>query len=163
MAKSERSPRSTERVERVEEEHVTEGPEGTRALARRLARTLKPGDVLLLIGDLGAGKTTFVRGLAEGLGVEPELVSSPTFVLIQEYEGGRLPLYHVDAYRVRDPRELLEVGLEECFERGGVVAIEWGEKLEGLVPPSSRVLEIRFELLDERRRRVRVLRPSPRE
>ncbi len=163
MAKSERSPRSTERVERVEEEHVTEGPEGTRALAQRLARTLKPGDVLLLIGDLGAGKTTFVRGLAEGLGVEPELVSSPTFVLIQEYEGGRLPLYHVDAYRVRDPRELLEVGLEECFERGGVVAIEWGEKLEGLVPPSSRVLEIRFELLDERRRRVRVLRPSPRE
>jgi len=160
MAKSERSPRSTERVE---EEHVTEGPEGTRALARRLAQTLKPGDVLLLVGELGAGKTTFVRGLAEGLGVEPKLVSSPTFVLIQEYEGGRLPLYHIDAYRVQDPHELLEVGLEECFERGGVVVIEWGERLRGLVPPSSRVLEVRFELLDEHRRRVRVLRPSPRE
>ncbi len=126
-------------------------------MARRLAQTLQPGDILLLIGELGAGKTTFVQGLAEGLGIDPKLISSPTFVLIQEYEGGKLPLYHVDAYRIRDPRELSEVGLEEYFERGGVVVIEWGDKLRELVP--SQAIEVHFEIVDEYRRKIRIIRP----
>ena len=138
-------------------ECLTESAEETRALARRLAQTLKPGDVVLLMGELGAGKTTFVQGLAEGLGLDPKRVTSPTFVLIQEYtrEGG-MPLYHVDAYRVRDPRELLEVGLEEYFERPGVTVIEWGDKVRELVPPDA--IEVHFEVLEGDRRRIRILR-----
>ncbi len=152
MAKSERFPHSTSPAV---EESITQSAEETRALARRLARKLQPGVILLLIGELGAGKTTFVQGLAEGLGIDPKLISSPTFVLIQEYTGGRLPLYHVDAYRIRDPRELSEVGLEEYFERDGVVVIEWGDKLRELVPPQA--IEVHFEIVDESCRRVRIV------
>jgi tRNA threonylcarbamoyladenosine biosynthesis protein TsaE len=93
-----------------------------------MAAALSAGDVLLLYGDLGAGKTAFVRGLAEGLGVRRDEVSSPTFTLIQEYRGGRLPLFHVDLYRIEDPREFDELGLDEIAEEG-VLAIEWAEKL----------------------------------
>ena len=150
MTKSERSRPS-------ELECITRSAEETRALARRLARQLRPGDVVLLVGELGAGKTTFVRGLAEGLGLDPGWVSSPTFVLIQEYEReGAPPLYHVDAYRVRDPRELVEVGLEEYFERPGITVIEWGDKVRELVPPGA--IEVHFEVLEGDRRRIRVQR-----
>jgi len=100
----------------------------TAAVGRDLARTLRPGAVVLLVGDLGAGKTAFVRGLAEGLGIPPGDVSSPTFTLIQEYRGGRLPLLHVDLYRLDDEREIEELGLEE-MGNDGVVAIEWADKL----------------------------------
>jgi tRNA threonylcarbamoyladenosine biosynthesis protein TsaE len=101
--------------------------ETTRA-GRDLASRLQSGSVVLLIGDLGAGKTAFVRGLAEGLGVQPEEVSSPTFTLIQEYRGGRVRLLHVDLYRLDDPREIEELGLEELGV-DSVMAIEWAEKL----------------------------------
>ena len=104
----------------------------TAAAGRELARTLSPGSVVLLIGDLGAGKTAFVRGLAEGLGVDPADVSSPTFTLIHEYGGGRLPLFHVDLYRLNDAREIEDLGLEMADE--GVLAIEWAEKLPRVVP-----------------------------
>lgn len=157
MAKSERSPRSRNVIERV-----TRSAEETRALGRSIARTLGPGDVLLLIGELGAGKTTFVKGLAEGLNIDPRCVASPTFVLIHEYDGGRLPLYHVDAYRVQSASELIEVGLEEYFEKPGVTVIEWGEKVKAVVP--ERAIEIRFEILEGDRRRIRVeppLTPRP--
>jgi tRNA threonylcarbamoyladenosine biosynthesis protein TsaE len=95
---------------------------------RRLARTLGAGSVILLFGDLGAGKTAFVRGLAEGLGVPPDEVSSPTFTLVQEYRGGRVPLFHADLYRLNDPREIDDLGLDEIAE-DGILAIEWAEKL----------------------------------
>ena len=107
---------------------TTSSENETAAAGRELAPTLSAGDVLLLYGDLGAGKTAFVRGLAEGLGVSRDEVSSPTFTLIQEYRGGRLPLFHVDLYRIDDPREFDELGLEE-IAGGGVLAIEWAEKL----------------------------------
>jgi tRNA threonylcarbamoyladenosine biosynthesis protein TsaE len=100
----------------------------TAAVGRDLAQSLRAGDAVLLHGELGAGKTAFVRGLAEGLGVPADAVSSPTFTLIQEYRGGRLPLFHVDLYRLDDPREIDDLGLDE-IARDGVLAIEWAEKL----------------------------------
>jgi tRNA threonylcarbamoyladenosine biosynthesis protein TsaE len=99
---------------------------------------LSVGDVLLLYGDLGAGKTAFVRGLAEGLGIPRDEVSSPTFTLIQEYRGGRLPLFHVDLYRIDDPREFDELGLDEIAE-DGVLAIEWADKLPAVPAHPIRV------------------------
>jgi tRNA threonylcarbamoyladenosine biosynthesis protein TsaE len=100
----------------------------TAAAGRTLAQTLAPGAVVLLVGDLGAGKTAFVRGLAEGLGIDPADVSSPTFTLIQEYRGGRLPLFHVDLYRLT-LAEVDDLGLDEMSLGGGVMAIEWPDRL----------------------------------
>jgi tRNA threonylcarbamoyladenosine biosynthesis protein TsaE len=115
---------------------TTQSEDETAAVGRELAAALSAGDVLLLHGDLGAGKTAFVRGLAEGLGVARDEVSSPTFTLIQEYRGGRLTLFHVDLYRIEDPREFDELGLDEIAE-DGVLAIEWAERLPR--PPSNAV------------------------
>jgi len=106
---------------------TTTSEDETAAVGRELATTLSPGDVVLLVGDLGAGKTAFVRGLAEGLGIATDEVSSPTFTLVQEYRAGRLPLVHVDLYRLEDPREIEDLGLDE-IAAGGVLAIEWAEK-----------------------------------
>ncbi len=100
----------------------------TAAAGRELARQMSAGSVVLLMGDLGAGKTAFVRGLAEGLGIPVENVSSPTFTLMQEYRGGRLTLFHVDLYRLNDAREVEDLGLDEVAA-DGVLAIEWAEKL----------------------------------
>ena len=100
----------------------------TTAAGRDLASRLSAGSVVLLFGDLGAGKTAFVRGLAEGLGIPAEHVSSPTFTIMQEYRGGRLPLFHVDLYRLNDSREVDDLGVDE-IAADGVLAIEWGEKL----------------------------------
>lgn len=108
--------------------YTTHSEDETAAVARAMAASMKTGDVLLLHGDLGAGKTAFVRGLAEGLGVAREEVSSPTFTLVQEYRGGRLPLFHVDLYRLNDPREIHDLGLDE-IALDGVLAIEWADKL----------------------------------
>jgi tRNA threonylcarbamoyladenosine biosynthesis protein TsaE len=120
----------------------------TGAIARGLAPSLRAGSVVLLFGDLGAGKTAFVRGLAEGLAIQPGEVSSPTFTLIQEYRGGRLALFHADLYRLNDPREIEDLGLDEIAE-GGVLAIEWAEKLgdDGRLKPSrsEQVVEVRIE------------------
>jgi tRNA threonylcarbamoyladenosine biosynthesis protein TsaE len=107
---------------------VTQSETETSAVGGELARSLTAGSVVLLSGDLGAGKTAFVRGLAEGLGIDPGLVSSPTFTLIQEYRGGRLPLHHVDLYRLRSI-EVDDLGLEELTLEGGVTAIEWPDRL----------------------------------
>jgi tRNA threonylcarbamoyladenosine biosynthesis protein TsaE len=115
---------------------TTHSEDETAALGREVAATLSAGDVLLLYGDLGAGKTAFVRGLAEGLGIPREEVSSPTFTLIQEYRGGRLPLFHVDLYRIEDPREFDELGLDDIAE-GGVLAIEWADRMPAGLKPSA--------------------------
>ena len=105
----------------------------TRDIAAALARDLAMGSVLLLSGDLGAGKTAFVRGLAAGLGIDPGEVTSPTFTLVHEYRGGRLPLVHVDLYRL-DRADLDEIGLDQDLAATGVVAIEWSERLSRSIP-----------------------------
>jgi tRNA threonylcarbamoyladenosine biosynthesis protein TsaE len=123
----------------------------TAAVARELAAGLRAGDVLLVSGDLGAGKTAFVRGLADGLGADPDAVSSPTFTLVHEYRGGRLPLYHADLYRL-DQVTADELGLEE-LAAGGVLAIEWPERLAHAIPGAR---EIAIETVDDTTRRVGV-------
>jgi tRNA threonylcarbamoyladenosine biosynthesis protein TsaE len=125
----------------------------TSEAGRRLAATLTPGSVVLLVGDLGAGKTALVRGLAEGLGVPPEEVSSPTFTLMQEYRGGRVPLIHVDLYRLDDPREIDELGLEELGLES-VLAIEWAEKLPRSIADA---IEVRIEHGDGDVRRLTIM------
>ena len=105
----------------------------TFALAADVAKTLRAGDVILLHGELGTGKTTFTKGLAKALGIE-ETVTSPTFNYVKEYQGGRLPLFHFDMYRVSDVDEVYELGLEEYFYRGGVVVVEWN-KFDGIERP----------------------------
>ena len=122
----------------------------THLLARELAATLEAGDVLLLSGDLGAGKTTFVRGLAEGLGIDPADVSSPTFTLLHEYRGGRLALYHADLYRL-DKTATEDLGLEETGVRDGVLAIEWPDRLSHDLA-GARL--IRLEIVDDETRRI---------
>lgn len=109
-------------------EHLTTDEAGTRAVAVALGRTLVAGDVVLLHGDLGAGKTVFVKGLAEGLGLDGDEVTSPTFTLVQEYAGGRLPLVHIDLYRL-GRTELDEVGLDPDIAARGVLVVEWAERL----------------------------------
>jgi tRNA threonylcarbamoyladenosine biosynthesis protein TsaE len=108
--------------------HQSNSEADTRAIAGALATTLTPGAVVLLSGDLGAGKTAFVRGLAEGLALDPDEVTSPTFTLVHEYRGGRLPLIHVDLYRL-DRAELDEIGLDQDLAALGITAIEWAERL----------------------------------
>lgn len=112
----------------------------TRGLAAQLAAQLGPGALVLLSGDLGAGKTAFVRGLAEGLGIEPDEVSSPTFTIVHEHTGGRLPLVHVDLYRLA-AADLDEVGLDADVAARGVTAVEWPERLSR-TPPGAIVVTI---------------------
>ena len=113
----------------------------TAAAGREFASRVQPGDVVLLTGDLGAGKTAFVRGLAEGLGIDAGEVTSPTFTLIQEYTGGRLPLYHVDLYRLK-PIEVDDLGLDELTSGHGVTAIEWPDRLPR---PFGDAIQVRIE------------------
>jgi tRNA threonylcarbamoyladenosine biosynthesis protein TsaE len=121
---------------------TTRSESETAQVGRDLAETLRAGDVVRLYGDLGAGKTAFVKGLAEGLGVAADEVSSPTFTLVQEYRGGRLPLFHVDLYRLDDPREIVDLGLDE-IALDGILAVEWAEKLDARLTPSCDV-EVRI-------------------
>ena len=103
----------------------------TEELGNRLAQVLVPGSVVAFTGDLGAGKTAFVRGLARGLGIT-QRVTSPTYTIANEYEGGRLPLFHFDLYRLSGEDELYEIGWEDYLARGGVCALEWSERAPGL-------------------------------
>ena len=117
---------------------TTESEEETADVARTLAATLTPGAILLLTGQLGSGKTAFVRGLAAGLGIDPDEVSSPTFTLVHEYRGGRLTLYHADLYRL-EKTTTEDLGLEEKGVTNGVLAIEWPDRLTHNVPGATKV------------------------
>jgi tRNA threonylcarbamoyladenosine biosynthesis protein TsaE len=134
-------------------EILSASEEETSSAGEALGGTLKPGEVVLLHGALGAGKTAFVRGLARGLGADPEDVSSPTFTLIQQYSG-RVTLYHVDLYRL-EPREVEDLGLDELTDGDGVVAIEWAERWQ--IPPAVAV-EVTIEDAGADSRRIRIRR-----
>jgi tRNA threonylcarbamoyladenosine biosynthesis protein TsaE len=137
-------------MERVFE---TASPEATQALGEALGRVLESGDVVSLVGELGAGKTCFVQGLARGLGVPPEeRVSSPTFTIVNEHFG-RLTLYHVDLYRLEEPRELEEIGLADYLDGGGVCVVEWFDRFPSLRPPVR--LDVDLEITGEESRRIR--------
>ena len=124
-------------------EFVTHSREETAALGGRLADALKTGRVVAFTGDLGAGKTAFVSGMARALGVE-ERVTSPTFTIVNEYEGGRLPLFHFDMYRLGDADELFHIGWEDYLARGGICAVEWSENVaEAIEPDAVRVSILR--------------------
>jgi tRNA threonylcarbamoyladenosine biosynthesis protein TsaE len=131
---------------------ITTSEDETRARAARLATELAPGAVILLSGDLGAGKTAFVRGLAAGLGIDPDEISSPTFTLVHEYRGGRLPLVHVDLYRL-ERADLDDIGLDQDLASRGVVAVEWAERLARIIPGAMR---IRIEDAGGDTRRIRI-------
>ncbi len=121
-------------------------------LGRKMAQTLKGGELIVLEGDLGMGKTVFVRGIAGGLGVSEDEVHSPSFALVHEYEGGRCPLFHVDLYRLDGGEDLEGLGLDELTEAGGVVLVEWGEKLPLWYRRDA--LTVRFHDLGEDSRQI---------
>jgi tRNA threonylcarbamoyladenosine biosynthesis protein TsaE len=131
---------------------ITGSPEETIAAGRALAERLGAGDVVALIGPLGAGKTQFVKGVCAGLGVaRADRVNSPTFVLVNEY-AGRLPVFHLDAYRLSGVGELGEIGFEEMLEAGGVVLVEWADRIAAAIPPAA--ITVRFEIVSPTQRRL---------
>ena len=111
-------------------EYITNSPSETEAVGAALARVLQPGTIIAYRGDLGAGKTAFTRGLARGLGVT-DRVTSPTYTIVNEYLGGRMPLFHFDMYRLGSEDELFDIGWDDYLERGGVCAVEWSENVWG--------------------------------
>jgi len=135
-------------------EMILKGLKETEEFGRRFADSLKAGSVVALIGPLGAGKTTLSQAIARGLGVT-ETLTSPTFTIVQEYETGRLPLYHFDVYRVSDPDELFEMGFEDYLRRGGVCLIEWADLIEDMLPYDTITLRIDYSE-DEDQRSVEI-------
>jgi tRNA threonylcarbamoyladenosine biosynthesis protein TsaE len=131
----------------------TRSAEETIGFGERLAATLQRGDVVALSGELGAGKTALVKGIARGLGVSQD-VTSPTFTLIHEYTGGRLRLFHIDLYRLDSAQQALAIGIEDYLNGDGITVIEWAEKIASLLP--ERTTRIRIESLGETMRRIEV-------
>lgn len=132
---------------------VSHGEDETVALARKLAPLFRPGDVIVLKGELGAGKTVFVRGLAEAMGLDHRYVNSPSFTIVNEYPGKR-PLYHFDLFRIDDPTELYEVGWDDYLERNGLIVVEWGDKAGDQLPPQYYVVD--FRIIDQETREINV-------
>ena len=117
--------------------------EDTKAFGRKLAESLKPDSVIALIGDLGTGKTTLTKYIAEGLGVT-EMITSPTFTIVCEYHSGRLPFYHFDVYRLGDTEDLFETGVEEYFYAGGVCVVEWADQIAEILPDDTMCIFIEY-------------------
>jgi tRNA threonylcarbamoyladenosine biosynthesis protein TsaE len=128
----------------------------TEAVAADLSQTLRGGECIALHGNLGAGKTQFVRGLVRGLGGNPHAVSSPTFVLLNIYPGGRLTVYHLDAYRVMGADDFEAIGFPELLEQGGVVVVEWAERVSDLLPESC--VQVTIEATGENSRQIHLAR-----
>lgn len=120
----------------MEKTVILKNEKETQAFGAEFAARLEPNSVVALTGDLGAGKTTFSKAVAKGLGIS-ETITSPTFTIVAEYESGRLPLYHFDVYRVSDEDELFEIGFEDYFRKGGVCLIEWADLVEDLLPEDA--------------------------
>ena len=124
----------------------TENPEETQTLGEKLGKTLKRGDVIALVGDLGTGKTCLTQGIARGIGIAPdEVVNSPSYILINEYNGA-IPIYHIDLYRLENSEEIAELGLSEYIEGDGICIIEWAERMSDLLPDTC--IKIHITLAD---------------
>ena len=137
--------------------HTSHSVRDTEAIAASLARSLRGGECLALYGDLGAGKTQFVRGLVEGLGGDPHAVSSPTFILLNVYEGGRLRVFHLDAYRVGGADDFDAIGFGELLEQpSAITVIEWPSRVEELLPISAGRINVRIETLAAKSRRIAI-------
>jgi tRNA threonylcarbamoyladenosine biosynthesis protein TsaE len=134
-------------------ETISISPSATMNLGRKIGQQLKPGSVIGLIGELGCGKTLITRGICDGLGVPERQVSSPSFVLVNEYRG-RLPVFHIDLYRLRGVDDSIEIGITDYFKRAleGVMIIEWAEKIIDLLP--SDLLKIEFDIISKQKRRI---------
>ena len=131
-------------------QYITNSPAETEAIGAALGKMIEPGTVIAYRGDLGAGKTAFTRGLAKGLGCT-EIVTSPTYTIVNEYLGGRIPLFHFDMYRLRSSDDLFDIGWEDYLERGGVCAVEWSENVEDAMEDA---VYITIEKLGEDSRRI---------
>lgn len=131
-------------------ERYSASEQDTEALGRALVQRLQPGAVVAFTGDLGSGKTAFVRGMAQGLGI-PQRVTSPTFTIVNEYEGGRLPLFHFDMYRLRDADDLFDIGWEDFLRRGGICAVEWSENIRDALDEDTLWVDIRRGVTDGQR------------
>ena len=133
-------------------QYISNSPAETEAIGAALGKTIKPGTVIAYRGDLGAGKTAFTRGLARGLG-STELVTSPTYTIVNEYLGGRMPLFHFDMYRLHSSDDLWDIGWEDYLDRNGVCAVEWSENVaDALEDP----MVITIEKLGEESRRITI-------
>ena len=133
-------------------EFLTNSPEETEKVGAALGKILPPGTILAYRGDLGAGKTAFTRGLARGLGCD-EIVTSPTYTIVNEYLGGRIPLFHFDMYRLRSSDDLFDIGWEDYLDRGGVCAVEWSENVDDAMEDA---IYITIEKLGEDARRITI-------
>lgn len=139
------------------EARLSASPQETEALGAELAKELKAGDIVLLSGPLGAGKTCLTKGLAHGLGADPEQVLSPSFSLVREIAGGRLSLQHIDLYRLQGPQEMDALGLDELFDGDGVCVLEWPERLGPLTPKGAWRVEL--SVAPDGSREIRCQRP----
>ena len=133
-------------------EFITDSPRQTENLGEALGKILLPGTVIAYLGDLGAGKTAFTRGLARGLGYR-EPVTSPTYTIVNEYLGGRLPLFHFDMYRLRSADDLFDIGWEDYLDRGGVCAVEWSENVADAMEDA---VTVRIEKTGDESRRITI-------
>ena len=131
-------------------QYITNSPAETEAIGAALGKIIEPGTVIAYRGDLGAGKTAFTRGLARGLGCT-EIVTSPTYTIVNEYLGGRIPLFHFDMYRLRCSDDLFDIGWEDYLDRGGVCAVEWSENVDDAMEDA---VYITIEKLGEDSRRI---------
>ena len=134
-------------------EFITTSPAQTEQVAEALGKVLKPGTILAYEGDLGAGKTAFTRGLARGLGAT-DMVTSPTYTIVNEYLSGRMPLFHFDMYRLASSDDLWDIGWEDYLERGGVCAVEWSENVKDAMEDP---ITVRIEKLGDEQRKITIL------
>ena len=133
-------------------EFITRSPAETEAVGQALGKALTPGTVIAYLGDLGAGKTAFTRGLARGLGCT-DMVTSPTYTIVNEYLSGRMPLFHFDMYRLRSADDLFDIGWDDYLERGGVCAVEWSENVRQAMEDA---ITVRLEKLSEDSRKITI-------
>ena len=131
---------------------ITNNADETIAVGKKLGATIDRGDVIALYGDLGAGKTTIIRGIAQSLGIASR-ITSPTFTIVNEYPG-KIPMFHFDMYRITDKDELFEIGWDEYLERNGICIVEWSENIEGAFPHGT--IRIRIDKLDENKRSINI-------